>query len=145
MAFYDEIHTSKKYRLGTRKRDVAGNEYVYLKGVASLADEDFVTYDTDDYTAVRAVADATGLVAVACAAVDAATSYGWFGIWGNFTGDTATVAANKALYLTSTAGRLDDADAAGDAVVGIKTTAADSSNSCNVSMNYPFVHDIAID
>ena len=145
MAWYDQVDDSLKWRLGSRKRDVAGNEYVYLKGVASLVAEDFVTYTVDDYTAVRAVADATGHVAVAMAAVDAATEYGWFGIYGKFTGDTATVAADKALYLTSTAGRLDDTDVAGDAVVGIKTTAADTANSCVVDMNYPFVHDIAID
>ena len=144
MAWYSEVDSSKKWRLGTRKRDVAGNEYIYLAGVASLVAEDFVVFD-ESYATTRAIADEVGPVAVAMAAVDASTEYGWFGIYGVFTGDTATVAADKALYLTATAGRLDDADVAGDSVHGAFSMAADSSNSCSVFLNYPFVTDIAHD
>ena len=144
MAWYSEVDTEKKWRLGTRKRDVAGNEYIYLTGVASTVAEDFVVFD-ESFLTTRAVADEVGPVAVAMAAVDATTEYGWYGIYGNFTGDTATVAADKALYLTATAGRLDDADAAGDSVHGAFSMAADSSNSCSVWLNYPWVSDIAHD
>lgn len=144
MAWYEDVHSTKKFRLGTRKRDVAGNEYIYLSGVASLVAEDFVVFD-EAFGTTRAIADEVGPVAVAMAAVDASTEYGWFGIYGNFTGDTATVAADKALYLTSTAGRLDDTDVAGDSVHGAFSMAADSSNSCAVFLNYPFVTDIAHD
>lgn len=144
-SWYEDVHSTQKQRLGTRKRDVAGREFVYLKGVSSLVAEDFVTYQDDDYIAVRALEGAVGKVAVAMAAVDAATKYGWFGIYGAFTGDTATVAADKQLYLTSTAGRLDDADNAADAVIGALSTAADSSNSCAVALNYPWAGNAAID
>lgn len=142
MAWYDQVHSVQKYRLGTRKVDVAGKMYVYLKGVSSLVAEDLVIYD-DAYTAVRAVdgGDKSGPCAVAMAAVDAATEYGWFQIYGPGTVDCAdTVAADKQLYLTSTAGRVDDADNAGDAIIGMMSTAAGSSNSLAVWLNFPFVN-----
>lgn len=144
MSWYNDIDTTKKVRLGTRKRDIAGNEYIYLKGVGSTVAEDFVVFD-EAFATTRAIADEVGPVAVAMSACDATTEFGWYGIYGNFTGDTATVAADKALYLTATAGRLDDADVAGDSVHGAFSMAADSSNSCSVFLNYPWVSDIAHD
>lgn len=141
MAFYDDVWTTKRFRLGTRKWSVDGKCFVYLKGVASVVAEDLVIYD-DAYTAVRSVdgGDKAGACAVAMAAVDAATKFGWFQIYGPGTVDSATVAADKQLYLTSTAGRVDDADNAGDAVIGLTTTAADTANSCPCWINYPVVN-----
>ena len=144
MAWYSEVHATQKFRLGTRKRSANNKEFIYLKGVASLVAEDFVVFD-ENFATTRAIADEVGPVAVAMAAVDATTEYGWFQIYGVATGDTATVAADKALYLTATAGRLDDTDVAGDSVHGVFSMAADSSNSCSVWLNYPFVTDIAHD
>lgn len=143
MAWYNDFGTTKKWRLGTRKRDVAGNEYIYLEGVASTVAEDFVVFD-EAFATTRAVADEVGPVAVAMSAC-VASNYGWYQIYGKATGDTATVATDKALYLTATAGRLDDADVAGDSVHGCFSMAADSSNSCTVWLNYPWVSDIAHD
>ena len=145
MAWYDQVHSTKKQRLGTRKKDVAGKEYIYLSGVASLVAEDLVVFD-ESFATTRAVADEVGPLAVAMAAVDASTEYGWFQIYGVATVDCAdTVAADKSLFLTSTAGRVDDADVAGDSIHGMFSMAAGSSNSISVFLNYPFVTDIAHD
>ena len=143
MAWYDQVHSTKRFKLGTRRR-VNDKEFIYLAGVASTVAEDFVVFD-ESFATTRAIANEVGPVAVAMAAVDATTEYGWFQIYGPATGDTATVAADKQLYLTSTAGRLDDTDVAGDTVIGCYSMAADSSNSCSVWLNYPHVSDAAID
>ena len=145
MAWYDQVHSTKKYRLGTRKKDVANKEYIYLTGVASTVAEDVVVYD-EAYLTTRAVADEVGPAAVAMAAVDATTEFGWYQIWGPGTADCATtVSADKQLFLTSTAGRVDDADVAGDYIIGMYSTAAGASNSITVWLNYPHVCDTAHD
>lgn len=145
MAWYTVVDSVKKHRLGTRRRSVDGKEFIYLSGVGSVVAEDVVTFD-ENFGATRLVANAVGPVAVAMAAVDATTEYGWFQIYGNATVDCASsVSADKSLYIEGTAGRVDDADAAGDAIHGMTSTAAGSSNSLAVWLNYPFVTDIAFD
>lgn len=147
MAFYDDVHSTKKYRLGTRKRDVAGNEYIYLQGVSSCVDGSWVTFD-EDFVTTLAVADAQGQVAVANAAVDATTEYGWFTIWGTANAlCLASFADNGKVWLTATAGSVDDADVAGDAVIGaIGRSARDTTTgTADFQLNYPMVQDMAID
>ena|SRR3990167_4066070 len=140
MAWYDQVDSSKKWRLGTRKLDVAGNEYVYLQGVASLVAEDWVTYD-DAFVTTRTVANVKGPVAIAMAAVDATTEYGWFGIKGNFAGDVTTGADAGKVWVTSTAGRVDNSDVAVDIIVGALQTSATTSNSATFTISYPFCHN----
>lgn len=149
MAFYDDVHSTKKYRLGTRKVDVAGNEYIYLKGVASTVQGSVVTFDEAHVTTL-ATANAKGRVAVAMAAVDATTEYGWYCIYGKTSAKVLTgFADNGAVFLTATAGSVDDADVAGDAVIGMVGRSAIDGGAATgqayMEMNYPFVSDIAID
>lgn len=145
MAFYDNVDTTKKFRLGTRKRDVAGNEYIYLAGVASNAAGEWLVWD-EDFATTRLIADEVGPVGVSMAAFDATTEYGWAQIYGkNTVAKTDTVAADKALYIDGTAGRADDADVAGDGIHGAFSMAADATNVATVWLHYPFVADIAFD
>lgn len=149
MAFETDVHATQKYRLGTRKRGVNGNEYVYLKGVTNCADGSWVTIAAG-YTAVLAVANAQGMVAVANAAIDASTKYGWFTIWGVedalcLTSFDGTNGAGT--YLTSTDGSVDDTDVGGDAVYGaIGLTDRDTTTGMSsFSLSYPYVLDLAAD
>lgn len=147
MAWYDVVDATKKHRLGTKKRAVNGNEYIYLQGVASCADGTWVTFD-EDFVTIRAVADGQGQVAVANAAVDATTEYGWFTIWGREDAlCLASFADNGKVYLTATAGSVDDTDVAGDAVIGaIGRSARDTTTGmAEFQLMYPFVTDLAID
>lgn len=149
MAFETDVHATQKYRLGTRKRGVNGNEYVYLKGVTNCADGSWVVVAAG-WTAVLAVASTQGMIAVANAAVDAATKYGWFTIWGV---EDALVLASydgtngAGTYLTSTDGSMDDTDVAGDAVFGaIGLTDRDTTTGMSsFSLSYPHCLDIATD
>jgi hypothetical protein len=145
MAFYDNVDSTKKFRLGTRKRDVAGNEYIYLAGVGSNAAGKFVVFD-EAYATTLLTADEVGPVAVSMAAFDATTEYGWAQVWGvNTIASTDTVAADKACYIDGTAGRVDDSDVAGDSVHGCFTMTSDTANVATVFLNYPWVSDIAHD
>ena len=117
-----DVHTTQQNQIGriVKGEDSAGNfaEFVYLQGVASCAIGTWVTYD-EDFVTIRAIAGAKGAVAVAQAAVDATTEFGWFQITGLTNALALTLFAdNGVVYLTSTAGSVDDTDVAGDQVYG---------------------------
>ena len=149
MAWYDDVHATKKYRPGTRRTGRNGNEYIYLAGVTSCADGSWVTVAASN-VAVLAVADGQGRVAVANGAVDTATKHGWFTVYGE---ETALCLASfdgtngAGVYLTATAGSVDDADAAGDAVLGAigLTDRNTTTGMYNFQLNYPMCHDLAVD
>ena len=129
--------------LGTRGRDTDGNEYIYLQGVASGNFRDAVVFD-EAHATIRTVADSQGRLAVAMGTA-LANEFGWYQIYGRAQVNTGTVADEGDVYLTSTDGSLDDADVAGDAVVGAKFRSANSNGSAIIELNYPFCHDVAID
>lgn len=133
------IHDSALVKLGSRYR-VKGKEYIYLKGVASVAANSIVTFD-ENFATTLIAANAVGPVAVALAAV-VANKYGWFQIYGNGTVSSDTTAADKALYIDGTSGRCDDLVVTGDLIVGMVSTAADTSNVLPVFMTYPHVTDV---
>ena len=145
MAWYEDVDTTKKFRLGTRKKDVAGNEYIYLAGVTSNASGEWLVWD-ESFATTRLTADEVGPVGVSMGAFDVTTEYGWAQVYGkNTVAKTDTVAADKALYIDGTAGRADDADVAGDSIHGAFSMTADTTNVATVYLNYPFVTDIAHD
>lgn len=141
-----KVDTTKMHPLGTRAIDGNGNEYIYLAGVASNAATLAVTYD-EAYATTLLAANAVGPIAISMAAVDATTEYGWFQIKGSGTAKAGgAVADNSALYISGS-GKVDDADIAGDAIVGMwsRGTAAADGDSLAVQLDYPKVHNIAFD
>lgn len=131
---------ASKFSVLERAKDEAGNEYIFLKGVASTAAGSWVTFDEAGLTTLLA-GNAVGPVAVAMAAT-VANTWGWYQIYGyNITAASDTTAADKQLYIDGTAGRVDDAVVAGDMVVGAVSTAADTTNVLPVWLNYPSVND----
>jgi hypothetical protein len=137
------VDSTAQVAVGTKAIDAAGNEYVYMDGVASCILGSWVTYD-EDYATTLLAADAIGPVAVAMGAI-VADKYGWFQIWGEATGATADdVADNANLYATATAGKVDDAVVAGDRVRGaISRAAGTGATTITVQLFYPCVTDIA--
>lgn len=145
MAWYDDIDTSKKFRLGTIKEDVAGNRYMYMKGVASNAAGKFVTFD-EAFLPTLLVADAVGPVAISMAANTAATTFSWYQRSGvNTIASTDTVAADLPMYIDGTAGRVDDAVVNGDLVYGCFSQTSDTSNVATVRLDNPYVTNIVIE
>lgn len=139
------VDSSQQVPLGTRAFDSSGNEYVYLKGITSTAAGSWVSFEENYATALLA-GNAVGPVAIAMAAIDANTKFGWYQRYGkNAIASTDTVAADKQLFIDGTSGRADDADVAGDAIIGAYSMTADASNVATVWINYPHCCDTAID
>lgn len=135
------VDGDQKYPLGTEAKDSSNNIYVYLKGVTSCADGSWVTYVPGTWTAVLLAASAKGSVAIATAAVDAATKFGWFLIIGS---DTAvcesSIVSNAQCYATATAGEADDAVVVADQIHGAKTTTAGVAGAtATVAVNRPYI------
>jgi len=140
------VDTAQKHPLGTRAMDPDGNEYIYMQGVASCVAGDWVFFD-ENHVTTRTVANAQGRIAIAMAAIAATTSFGWFQVYGKNT--IALVLSgfvdDGKIYLTSTAGSVDDSDVSGDFVVGAIGRSAVSGGVATVELNYPIVQDTAFD
>ena len=148
MSFFTDFGTTQKFRLGTRVKDVTGNEYIYLKGVASTVDGSWVTYDEDGVTALvdtDVAATLIGPVAIANAAV-VASNYGWYLIFGSKTTAKAisggAAADNARVWATSTGGQVDDVAAADKQIVGAIFRSAEgavTAGDAEVQINYPWI------
>jgi hypothetical protein len=144
-----ETSTTLKHRLGDRFKcsdeTYGPGEFIYLAGVASTAVGSVVTFNLDNGTTALAVANAVGPVAVAMSANTAATSYGWYQIYGKGVARVLAGFLDDAdCYLTSTAGSVDDTDVAGDYIRGMKGASAvgtPAANLAEVELAYPEVAD----
>lgn len=133
------VDSSLSAVLGIRSIDKQGNEYVYLKGVGSTAAGDWVSFD-HNYATTRLVSGAVGPVAIAMAAINSTSSYGWYQTFGtNTIANTDTISANKALYIDGTTGRADDLGVTGDLIIGAYSMTADTANVATVFLTYPNV------
>lgn len=143
-----DVDTVKRVPLGTRckARDVGSTaygeaEFIYLAGVTSTA-RGSVVLITTAYTTALVAARTIGNLAVALAAVDAATKFGWYQVRGQGVAlCDATIADGAALYIDGTSGRIDDTAVAGDAVMGMRAASADDTNTIVVVMDYPKTGD----
>src|SRR5690349_10188375 len=144
--WYQAIHATKRFRLLTKKTDIAGNVYIYLKGVASLAAGDAVVFDEAGATARLSTSTAVAQpVAVAMAANTAATTFSWFQIYGKATVNcAATVGADAYLQSSGTAGQVDDLTAVGKTIVGMTSASAGASNVLTAWLDYPFYPNAAL-
>lgn len=131
--------TSQTLRLFAKAVDIDGNEFIYLKGVASTAVGDLVTYDELGVT-TRSVPSAVGPCAIAMSAC-VASEFGWYQVRGLAAGTAAAaVADNGKIFLHATAGAVDDASVAGDQVCGaIARSATGGAGAITLQINYPQV------
>jgi hypothetical protein len=123
----------------TSSQNYGEGEFIYLKGLASTAAGDLVVFNGDGVT-TRSAARVTGPCAVAMSAC-VASEYGWYQIVGIAKTKSATVAADKQLYVTATAGQVDDAVVAGDLVYNAHSIAADDTGFVKALLNYPTLGD----
>lgn len=135
--------------LGSRTFDDAGNEYIYINGVASVVAGDFCFLSqATALTLVRLLNDAntggSGSVGVAMAALVAST-FGWAAVYGQVT--TANVATTgapttaSALYRSATTARASVSTSAKDAIFGAFLVGASVANIGPVYLDYPMVMD----
>jgi hypothetical protein len=142
-----ERSTTQLFPLGTRVKAKDGGstaygvgEFIYVKGVASCAAKDWVVIPSDNHTLVRAVANSNGPVGIAMAALTA-SYYGWVQIYGKAIGNCLTqFADNGVVYLTATAGSIDDASVAGDWISGALGASAATVGDLHAEfeLSYPY-------
>lgn len=137
-----DIDTVQRNTLGAISQDDAGNEYVYLKGVASCAAGSWVNYKDNNFQSVLLTTGlgGSGSVAVALGAV-LAVNFGWFVIRHSFVfalNVSDTMAVDSPVYATATAGSVDDDTAAGETVYGAWNRVLGTTTSSNYQIMHPF-------
>ncbi len=146
-----ETSTTQKHPLGykVKAKDISltvplEGEFIYAKGVASTVVGDWVTLTPDDGGTVRLVANAIGSCGVAMSA-NVADQYGWYQIYGKASANAAAAFAdNGRVYITATAGVVDDAVVDGDLVhnaLGASTIV--DAGLADFEIAYPYTDDIA--
>lgn len=137
------VDASAKTTILTRAFDSAGNEYIYLNGVASTIVGSVVTYDELGVTTLI-VANAIGPVAVSMSITDSTSEWGWKQIWGVAEACVAaSTADNGTLGFETTAGYVGDGRAAGDQLIGAIAREANSGAAgiYTIQINYPYATD----
>ena len=135
----DTVYSRTAIGLGTRLFDTDGNEYIFLKGVASTVQYSWVTYNNEFDTTLLATA-AIGPVAIAQAAI-VANKYGWYLIWGSGTGkavnnDEGTFSSGAVCGRTSADGSVGGVYTAGDLIYGAFCRSAMEASSANTSTKF---------
>ncbi len=148
-----DVHSSLRNPLYSRAFDAAGNEFIYLLGVALTAIGSWVNFDVgvDGSTALLdtdVAATIVGRCAVATAATIAST-YGWYQIYGAATWLALTGSTDaKNAFATGTAGSVDDSGAGAEALVfGAFSTGAVSESTFLQAgvLNYPYMIGLTLD
>lgn len=147
------VSTTQNHPLGTivQARDDGSNgngqgEFIYVKGVSSGARGAWVGINADDGSTTLATANGIyPLIGIMMADLDASTDYGWCQISGKAVGKALTAFAdNGDVYLTATAGSVDDADVAGDFVSNAKGASAldaPETGMAEFELSRPFTRD----
>lgn len=120
-------------------------EFIFLQGVGSTVVGSLVTYNTltGATTLSPNTANLAQPVAVAMAATNATTLYGWYQIGGSAVIKKVAIKVNPnvAMYLSSTAGRLTSTQSAGKQILGLRTinaaTVASATSTITVVLDRP--------
>jgi len=144
----DATSTTQQYKTGTviKCRDMGTTdrgeaEFMYAKGVASVVAGDCCIISPGGDAAIRTVARSIGPVGWAMAAI-VASNWGWFQVKGRAIGNVlASFADDLQVYLTATAGSVDEAVVTGDLVYGCKSAGAIDTGQALLDLNYPYAGD----
>ncbi len=137
-----DIDLAQRNVVGTIQADDAGNEYIYLQGVASCVKGSWLTYDELFVTFLLTTGLTTvGPIALSLGAVNAVTSFGWFAIRHAFAfglNVSDTMADDSPVYTSATPGSVDDDTAAGETCYGIWNRTLGTTTSSNYQLMHPF-------
>lgn len=134
------VSTSAIFTVGSKAKDSSNNEYIFLKGVASVVAGSWVSFNQVFETALLTTSS-VGAVAVATAAV-VASRWGWFQIYGAGSGVIGNeVSGDLALFASSVTGSCDDLVVTGDLIHGAfsRSASAVTGAAITVQLNYPFI------
>lgn len=142
------IDSTPKFTAGTRTMTKDGNEYIYLPGVASVAQYDWVLWSTasaHSYGSVtRMVLAKTGLVGIAQAAI-VEGKHGWFqtsGIgWAK--AGAGAISSGSTLYACGTTATADAAVTAGAQILNSLTLGTSAAGgTVLVYIDRPFINGV---
>ena len=141
----DTVFSRTAIQVGTRIKDTRGNEYIFMRGVASTIKGSWVTYD-ELYDTTLLAANLKGPVAVAMAAI-VANRWGWYCIFGSVLAAMALSSADNAIVgYETTSGYAGDGRAAGDLIYRAISRSAEEGTAAQAQYNfqiwYPFVDDL---
>jgi hypothetical protein len=140
---HNEVHATQQNQLGVVRQFSDGNSYIYLKGVASTAANDWVVFD-ETYQTTRTVAASSGPAAIAQAATIAST-FGWYLYVGSGTAYVLSAAVSAAtLYVNAQAGAAATAVVGNKAILNATNATAAASTAATVRINRPWVGDNTI-
>lgn len=135
-----EVSTVESIPAGTRIQGTDGNEYIFLKGVASTVAGDPVIFNADGET-TRLAGTGVGAVAIAMAAV-IADRWGWYQIYGSGSANVVATGGVR-VYGSTVTGQLTSTVVTGALINGMWTAAGDGNTVTGtltaVELNYPFV------
>lgn len=139
--FYQAIHAKKRFRLGTVKTSVAGQQFVYGAGVGSLAAGDFCVFDSGWNSGRLSTSSSGGAIGVSMSANTTSTNYSWFQI-GGVTALSANIATSASgiglgLCASGTAGRATTTAAGGKTLFGAVAVSNPANNLGTAVLNYP--------
>lgn len=120
---------------------LGGGEFIYLKGVASTAVGDVVTYDTYNQTSTRWDGTAnTGLPLAVAMSANVLGQWGWYQISGAATVNIgAAVAAGGKVFYGGTTATVDDAQVNGKQIQAASFLTTSASGTAIVQLQRPFV------
>lgn len=138
---HDEVHATQLNPLGAVRLFSDGNEYIYLKGATSTVAGNVVVFQPGVWIGALAATGLKGSVAIARAAVDAATKYGWYLYIGAETlAAFSAVTSNTPLFIGGVSGQWDDTAVKGDQIVNMFCrNAPAATTSAFIQINRAFV------
>ena len=141
--FYQAIHLSKHFRMGSIRTDVAGNTYRYGPGVASNAAGNFVVFDSGFNPTLLSTSSNGGLCGVSMSANTTSTNYSWYQVSGvtptAVPGNVATASSNGlGLCASASAGRATSTAAGGKTIFGAISVQNAVNNAGTVALANPF-------
>ncbi len=138
-----DVDTAARNVVGTSYYDDAGNEYIYLQGVASTVVGSVVTFGLNavPYQTALSVTTVRGPIAIAMAAV-LATQFGWYQIYGLASALFNGAAVTGACCFSAGTGKMDDAVVTGDRIDNCTVAATVASAVVGtVFINYPHMNN----
>jgi len=125
-----EVHTTQKNDLGCVRRFAVQNGqgvtsavpmyFIYLQGVGSTVANSVVVFGQGVFTTALIATGLKGSIAIASAAINATTSYGWYTYIGQDLGIArSAIASNVPLFAGGVSGSVDDAAVKGDQILGM--------------------------
>lgn len=141
--FYQATHLKKRFRLGTIKTDVAGNQYRYAPGVASNVAGAWVVFDSGYNPSLLSTSSNGGLVGVSMSANTTTTSFSWYQVLGvtptAVPANIATASSNGlGLYASGSSGRATSSAAGGKSIFGAISVQNATNNAGTAALSNPF-------